>query len=116
MKAAEPRRLTYGRASRRGTVAAAAGAIDRSSDNVAAASGGRRAGRGRGTLRKRGLAPSDVHLTVSARRVLPRRVVSGAAAPPLSNPNRIGDHDHVASQPRHENRDAPPTVNRYDWF
>jgi hypothetical protein len=83
MKAAEPRRLTYGRASRRGTAAAAAGAIDGPSANVAAASGGRRAGKALHTLRKRGLAPSDIPLTTPTS-VLPRRVASGAAAPPLS--------------------------------
>ena len=88
MKAAEPRRLTYGRASRRSTVAAAAGAVDGPRAHVAAASGGRRAGRDRDALRKRGLVLSDVRLATHARRVLPRRVAGRrgfAAFNPESN-------------------------------
>jgi hypothetical protein len=113
IKAAEPRRATYGRASRRSTAAAAAGAIEGPSANVAAASGGGRAGRGRGTLRKRGLASSDVRLTTPAPRVLPRRVASRAAAPPLSTQIQMARPWPRAPQPRQGNpaprpRDAPP--------
>jgi hypothetical protein len=63
----------YGWASRRSTVAAAAGAPEGLA-NVAAASGGGRADRDHGTLRKRGLAPSDVrsYRTCSSRAPAPR--------------------------------------------
>jgi len=72
MKAAEPRRLTYGRASRRGTAAAAAGGSGGPFDLAGGV--GRRAGRDRRTLRKRGLAPSDVRFrsTCSSRAPAPR--------------------------------------------
>src|SRR3954453_5820783 len=92
-KAAEPRRATFGRASRRGTARLS------SPKSAAAAAGGTNGPPGARVrdlrpLRKRGLALGSAVSSSPARRVPPRRVAPRAAAPPLSTQTRIEGHTH----------------------
>jgi len=82
MKAAEPRRLMCGRASRRGTAAAAAGAVEGPGAHLAAASGRTPGREGPRHPPQAGARPSEVRLTH------PGVACSRAASPRGPRPGR----------------------------